>query len=300
MKYRAWTRLRGSFRVIAVMCAVYGMVEVCRGQNQNTVTPLNIAGVVDGRFAVPKPASLREGEVNEIPVDVTEQGVTAHDVSVSARYIDLMGQSYNREDNRDGLPLKKHSDGTAYFEFTPTHIGDVVLSVSITFADGLIEVEETKATVGLPSARPTRIDAMGAQRLVNSLILGVPKDDPNKSKDDFFPLHPEAFFEGQPHPVALPAADVQYTVLSVPGQAPPLTVDPATGMVQTVHVGHALIRMSFQGAKGYLCIDVRQNYEDNTNRATCVDLIPKGESLPPAQSSSPIGWKRVMPAHPPQ
>jgi hypothetical protein len=46
------------------------------------------------------------------------------------------------------------------------------------------------------------------------------------------------------------AADVEYTVFTVPGQEPPITVDAATGRVQTVHIGHALIRMGFEGAKG--------------------------------------------------
>jgi hypothetical protein len=278
--------------VVFAACCVAGAQNA---QSQDTITPLDIAGVVEGRFVVPDPPSLKEGEVNEILVDVTARGVTAHDVSVSVRYADLMGQSYNREDNRDGLPLKRHSDGTMYFEFTPTHLGDVEMSVGITFADGLIEVEETKGTVGFSDAKPSRLLAMGTERVPNSLVLGMPKSDPDASKDDFFPLHPEAFFEGQPHPVPIPAADVRYTVFAVPGQEPPITVDPATGVVQTVHIGHALIRMSFEGATGYLCIDVRQSYRESANRASCSDLVPKGESLPPAQPPSPIGWKRVMP-----
>jgi hypothetical protein len=277
--------------VVFAACCVAGAQNA---QSQDTITPLDIAGVVEGRFVVPDPPSLKEGEVNEILVDVTARGVTAHDVSVSVRYADLMGQSYKQEDNREGLPLKRLSDGTTYFEFTPTHIGEFEMSVDIIFADGLIEVEKTKGRVEFSDARPTRIEAMGTEDHL-SLIMGMPKSNPNARREDRFLLHPEAFFEGQAHPVPIPPADVHYNVISPSGQEIPITVDSEMGGVQTVHIGHALVRMSFEGATGYLCVDVRENYRDSFNPATCADLVPKGESLPPAQPPSPIGWKRVMP-----
>lgn len=286
----------------SILLAMYIAAPAYGGQVQDGAVPYRLRGITTGRFLVPELPSLKEGEVNEIPVNIKVRGDAVHDADVSARYESLLGQRYHREDDQDGVQLKMHPDGTYYVEFTPSHVGKVSLSVSLKFADGLLEREDTKGTVVLSDAKPLRIEAMGTQRLVNSLILEVPEADPSARKEDLFPLQPEAVYEGQSHPVPIPAADVQFTVLSVPGHAPPLTVDAATGMVQTVQTGHALVKMSFEGVVGYLCIDVRENYRDFINPATCADLIPRGESVPAAQHPSPNGWKKAMPPpqHPPQ
>lgn len=285
-------------RYVCCALVVFAACSVAIGQiaqTQDRPAPYRLTGVTEGRFVIPPLPSLKEGEVNEIPVDLKVSGVAVHAADLNVRYTNLLGERYHGEDDRENLPLKRHADGSASVEFTPTHIGDLTVSVTLYFEDGLFDREDTTGTVEFSDAKPSRIVAMGTERLVNSLILAVPKSDPNAPKEDLFPLQPEAYFEGQTRPVPIPAGDVQYNVFTEPGQEPSITVNPATGRVQTVHVGHALIRMSFEGAKGYLCVDVRENYRDTFNPATCADLVPKGESLPRAQPSSPIGWKRVMP-----
>jgi len=171
--------------------------------------------------------------------------------------------------------------------------------VGITFSDGLSEAEDTAGTVAFSDVSPTRIEAIGTEDHF-SLIMGMPKSDPNARREDLFSLHPEAFFSGQAHPVPIPPADVHYNVISPSGKEPPITVDPKRGVVQSVHIGHALVRMSFEGANGYLCIDVRQSYRESSNPATCSDLVPRGESLPPVKLPNPSELKRAVPQSHPQ
>jgi hypothetical protein len=287
------------------LCCALAMIAGCylaRAQSaptQDTITPLEITGATEGRFVVPQIPTLTEGEVNEIPIVIKVHRATAHDVRVFARYADPMGQSYKGEDDCVDLPVKQRSDGTAYIEFTPTHIGEVSISVGITFSDGLSEAEDTAGTVAFSDVSPTRIEAIGTEDHF-SLIMGMPKSDPNARREDLFSLHPEAFFSGQAHPVPIPPADVHYNVISPSGKEPPITVDPKRGVVQSVHIGHALVRMSFEGANGYLCIDVRQSYRESSNPATCSDLVPRGESLPPVKLPNPSELKRAVPQSHPQ
>jgi hypothetical protein len=257
--------------------------------------PYGIVGESAGRFTIPAvPSALKEGEVNEIRVDLTSNGVAVHDVDVDLRYVSLLGQSDHGEDNREDVPLERHSDGTTYVSVTPTHIGDVTISISLNFADELFERHETAATVSFSDAIPSLIEAMSLEGR-NSWILGMPTGDPVAPGAYKLRLLPEAVYLGQPHPVAIPARAVHFTVLSAPSQAPPITVDSATGMVQSVHIGHALVMMSFKGVTGFICIDVRHSDEESSNPATCAELLPRGGSLPPPTLPNPAEMKRVMP-----
>jgi len=170
----------------------------------------------------------------------------------------------------DGLTqITTKAKGSGSFSVTPIRTGKVqVRVVGILACEGVFQEAKT-VTVKAPTDRPYRL-FLSRDDLITGGIVGLSLDTPTPHQ-----LSPSIALGPSSNPLPLDQHPVGYTVASDRGNQV-ISVD-SSGVIRPVGVGKALVEASFNGAKAYACVMVKQHDKVvGIARFHCEDLAPKG------------------------
>lgn len=146
-------------------------------------------------------------------------------------------------------------DGSTYVKVVAQRLGKAKFSIHVLFADGGVATRTFEVPVRLPQKPPlqltnaedgTAIDYLESQATTLHL-LPTPPDNVRR-------LLPVVWYQWR---VLLNASDVKFEVRQP--REPVIRLDETTGEVTALGVGHALIEMSFAGAKSETCVVVMED-----------------------------------------
>lgn len=171
------------------------------------------------------------------------------------------------------VTLKQNSDGTDSFEVIPPTVGRARLRIVLWFNDGLVASKSVSAQIVYPDERPS--DLVVATRSGYDEIDPILKVKITGDKVGLFP----GVVYGQAKPIPIPAADVVYRVMIPAGQNQVLDINPSTGLITPLHLGHALVETRFRESSTLTCVSIVENL--NLGSAShCDDILPSGRQLP--------------------
>jgi len=84
---------------------------------------------------------------------------------------------------------------------------------------------------------------------------------------------------GKGKPIAIPAADVVYRTIAPIGQNKVIEIDPSTGLITPLHLGHALVETRFRESSTLTCVNVVEDWISKIV-SNCDDVLPPGLQLP--------------------
>ena len=181
-------------------------------------------------------------------------------------------QEITVEKNYGATHIIRAADGSLGINVYPQQTGTAVFRLGLVFADGGVAAK----TVEVPVQAPANANP--------ALINGAEDDGPEMPPTPVRVLHlvpgagmiramfPFVSFNPQQMPVALPPNEVTFSVDQP--RDPVIRLDPATGIVTALRVGHALIRTRFDGAELETCAVVMANLTEGDS-SNCEELRRK-------------------------
>jgi hypothetical protein len=234
--------------------------------------------MVKGRLTIHVPKrALNLGVENEF--EILLKGPELQSLTVVQSQTDPSGNPVDLGDNAgEEVPLQRRPNGTAFVNIKPVTPGTIQFNFIATFIDGGYETETTTAkVVASRSPRKLEIDSMlFGDRSMQYLEVGQKKI-----------LWIKAYFEGLPQPLTIPAKDVQFKVSQTKGE-PAIRFDPATGTINSLRLGHALIESTYAGTTETTCVLVKES--EFFDRGNCEELRAGGDGvLPTARGADAPG-----------
>jgi hypothetical protein len=171
------------------------------------------------------------------------------------------------------VTLEQNSDGKASFEVVPPTVGRAQLRIVLWFEDGFVASKRVNAQVVYPDEAPAE--------LVVATRSGYDEIDPIlrvKLTGDKAGLFPGVVY-GKGKPIPIPAADVVYRTITPSGQNKPMEIDPSTGLITPMRLGHALVETRFKESSTLTCVNIVEDWTSGVV-SDCDDILPPGRQLP--------------------
>jgi hypothetical protein len=169
--------------------------------------------------------------------------------------------------------IRIDSDGKRFFELRPMRIGDIEIEVSGQLGDNAWFLQRGKIRVGPSSRRPDR------------LFVGDPNLDRGKItlyldghlRDQY--LRARAMFDDVSEAVVPEPQTLEFRVTSK-DSIPPIAINPTSGRLEAIHVGHAIITTRFGGSATTTCVVVEPRFDPGvvtSDRSHCEELLQKAQ-----------------------
>jgi hypothetical protein len=273
-------------------------------QNPRALSRLPDMTIAHGRLKIDLPSGpLRLGEEN--PLTIALQGPTVKSVLVSATKEDPHGGEPCGDDRGAGLAavviagagfapppqltklepaLQQRPDGSHYLNFVPQCLGKVRVRVTAIFSDGAWEFEDVEREV-VAASPPEKIDVGAGMPLHSALRMDLSERGRRQR------LGIEATWSSVKKPLWIPAQDAKFSVIQTKGE-PAIRLDPQTGWIDALRLGHALIETSYGGLTQTACVLVTENAQA-FSRAQCEELQPGGDRILPTarEADAPGTWE---------
>lgn len=232
---------------------------------------------VEGRLTVRVPKrALHLGEANEI--EIALKGPALQHLAVIQGQKDSFGSPVDLGDQGQEPSLQRRPDGATFVNVVPVGLGTVQFDFIASFVDGGFEHDTVTATV-VASHPPRRLEIEGT-------LLGNPSKEIMAVGQRQI-VWIQADFEGLPHPLSIPAKDVQFKVRQTKGE-PAIRFDPATGTIDSLRLGDTLIESLYAGAQQTTCVLVRES--NGYDPENCEELLAGADGvLPTAQGADAPG-----------
>jgi hypothetical protein len=167
----------------------------------------------------------------------------------------------------------------------PTRLGAQRLTIMAFLTNGSVATCRVLVSVKAGAKDPStfflsRGSAGGGPRPAWLVVLDLSKQF---SKTE---LQPVAIFADPEKTIKLKAREVQFQILTVPGERSPIQLDPCTGMVEATSLGRVVIEGSFGGHSSFTCVIVRESVMAGRPQ-NCTDFAPQ-TTIPPAVRPKPI------------
>ncbi|HUN83915.1 MAG TPA: hypothetical protein VMU48_06025 [Terracidiphilus sp.] len=244
-------------------------------QEKTSEPTYRVRGIVKGRLELPRPiAPFKLGVTNEVLVQL--HGYAVHAAFAQFDYLDLAGNLLTNGRETE-VTVRRHPDGSTYVEVVPERVGKAEMQLEVLFADGGAQSATIEAEVTLPDKKPERflVERGGGNRTVGTIYMDLSRGSNQIN------LGPTAVFSEQAGPVPIPAEDVQFKVISANAADPPIRMDPTTGRITALHIGHAIVQTTFKDLSDLTCVAVMEDGGYGGERTNCADLVPPGMAAPP-------------------
>lgn len=230
---------------------------------------------VQGRLHIEAPQQpLRLGEEN--PVTVTLSGPPLLHLFTMQRAITAHYESPWIRGAGGETPVQHRADGSLYVTIVPQRPGKLDLQFKAIFADGGGGNDSVEVIVVAPSP-PTQLK-VGANGLLRNSILRMDLSQQwGRTR-----LWMTATYAGVKEPIGIDPEDVQFKVTTDTNEQQPVRLDPATGWLDALRIGHALIAATYGGVTQTICVKVTENAE-GFERAGCEELLDGGDKILPTQ-----------------
>ena len=227
----------------------------------------------NGRVTIHVPRQpLHLGEENAFDIDLI--GPALRVLGVSQSQPDAQGNFVLMSGDKGQEPeVKRRGDSSTYVNVVPMGLGTVQFTFMAVYVDGY--AEQVDVTGQVVAARPAR--SLVLQQAFTS-AAGRPKVSMTVGLQKVLGLAAE--FEGVPQPLNVPAKDVRFKVRQTSG-APTIRFDPATGTIDSLRIGDALIESTYAGVKLTICVMVRES--DVYSRRDCEELREGGNGMLPTE-----------------
>ncbi len=257
-------------------------------EHANERTPPPDFMMTKGRLAILAPQNaLRLGEENAFDIDF--KGPALRDLTVGQSEPDGYGNFVMMSDDNGEQPdVQQRKDGSSYVNVVPIGLGTIQFTFFAVFVDG--GFERIDVTGQVVAARPAR-------KLKSEQTL-----QGKSGRGDLFMavgqkkvLWLEAEFDGVPRPILVKAKDMQFKVRQTRGD-PAIRFDPATGTIDSLRLGDALIESTYAGAKQTTCVMVREH--DGYSQGDCAELDEGGNGELPTEKDADVpgaDWGSTLP-----
>jgi hypothetical protein len=164
----------------------------------------------------------------------------------------------NIDSKTTNIGMVDHSvDGSAFVTLVARRPGTVEFRISMLFRDGGVATRTIRVPVKLPDHAPVRLTngagGSGTDAGMSVTTMHLLTNAPDNVRS-FFPF---AWFQPNGWPIALGPSDVTFAVQQA--SDPVIRLDPATGTVTALRLGHALVRTRFAGRESETCVVVMAN-----------------------------------------
>jgi hypothetical protein len=174
------------------------------------------------------------------------------------------------------LPVLHRANGDAYISITPLGLGTVEIGLVGSFSDGGILHQRISVYVEEPSTRPTKLtigDGFSPYGSVHVIRMRLENPIGNA-------LVVKASYEGLKTPVKIDPNFARFTV-NTGGKGDVISLDPRTGIIWPLNVGHALVETSYGGLTTRTCVAVvGTQAQIEREHSQCSELLAPGERLP--------------------
>jgi hypothetical protein len=226
--------------------------------------------LINRRVSVSYPTQTLE-VATPYALPLTLSGPSVESASVSWSYFDSTIGDFGPPTDATAVSVQYHKDGYAYVNMVPTQIGKAKAYLNVDFSDGETAVQVIPANIKLAVRAPIKFTA--ALRLGNEIQnIRIDVLDFDRYKRDF--VRSYATYSGLKSAVRIPASDVTYTILPAPGAPSPIQVDPESGKIDSLQVGHAVLETTFNGLTSRNCVIVQQS-ADTAAQSDCLDIMGK-------------------------
>jgi hypothetical protein len=235
--------------------------------------------VTEGRIRINLPSQeMTIAQTNKIPLDL--HGYAPDRILVGWKFSEPSIESETIAEPEE-TQLQHAPDGSTYVNFVPIRLGKLMLRIYVAFKDGGFDTNSVGVNVDrLPAQVPRRLIladplvTINFQRKAGTLHIAMA---PRTSKELLIPV---AFYNGIDSPVPfypIPASllgDIQFSVIPRKDQAPPISFNPATGDLEPIQPGQALVKATVRGKSAYACVDVMKDLDEWSERSSCEDFLP--------------------------
>jgi hypothetical protein len=164
----------------------------------------------------------------------------------------------NIDSKTTNIGMVDHSvDGSAFVTLVARRPGTVEFRISMLFRDGGVATRTIRVPVKLPDHAPVRLTngagGSGTDAGMSVTTMHLLTNAPDNVRS-FFPF---AWFQPNGWPIALGPSDVTFAVQQA--SDPVIRLEPATGAVTALRLGHALVRTRFAGTESETCVVVMTN-----------------------------------------
>jgi len=220
--------------------------------------------MVKGRLHIETPSGpLRLGVANAI--DLRVEGPALLRLSAEETHEDVMVQG-----GQEDLTLQKRPDGGTYVVVQPVAPGQAGLVFFAVFADGGYERDDVQVEVN-PAGPPEKLEIAGPGIIGNVIRLNLLPQS-RKAR-----VALRARYAGLAQPVIYQMSAAQTDVRFDPGEHA-IRFDAATGTIEALRVGHALLTARLDGVAGSVCVAVEET--QFYQQADCSELEPGGSGVP--------------------
>jgi hypothetical protein len=248
------------------------------GAPANDRTPPPDILMTSGRMAVNAPKqALHLGEKNAFDIDL--KGPALRNLVVGQSQPDSQGNFVvMRNDQGQELTIEHRADGTTFVNVVPIGLGTIEFEFSAAFADG--GFEQVSVTGRVVAARSAR-----SLELQQELIKHEGEFDVFMAIGQQKKLWLQAGFDGVPQPLDVAAKDIQFKVHQTGGSNPSIRFDPATGAIDSLRLGDALIEGTYAGATVKICVIARER-DNDFRRDDCAELQEGGNGILPTEKDA--------------
>lgn len=260
--------------------AIVGLVVVqAAGLAQAPEPSYRVRGSVSGRLELPRATqSVKLAEETDIPLRAHDFKV--HSVIARFSYFDSAGNPLFTDPETE-LPIQFYPDGSAYVGIVPEKVGKAQLHLEVRFEDGGVQSTSIEVEVGLPDKSPEKFmvnrEGVG-DRTTGTIYMDL---SAMSNQSDLFPI---AVYSGHEGPVPIPDENIQFKIVSANAADPPIRINPSTGRITALHIGHALVQSTFEDFSDLTCVDVMEDASYGGDRTNCAELVPPGMTAPPSKT----------------
>jgi len=205
---------------------------------------------VHGRLSIETPTHpLQFGEENALTISLKGPPPT-HLFTVqreaSGNYISTRIEGGDKE-----VSVEHRPDGSAYVNVVPQRPGTIEFGLSATFADG--GWENDSVTLPVIAAKPPQKLEIGAGTMFHSTLAMDLSERRRNERIWITADYPEI-----KKPLTILLKDAQFNVRMAKGD-PPIRFNPATGEIDALRLGQALIETTYRGTTAETCVVVAEN-----------------------------------------
>ncbi|MGA1984398.1 MAG: hypothetical protein ABSG84_18260 [Acidobacteriaceae bacterium] len=221
---------------------------------------------VSGRLSIETPGSaFHLGEENALTISL--KGPPPAHVITTQREASADGMSPWIQGGDGEVSVLHRVDGSAYVNVVPQRLGKIEFQLMVVFADGGWEQESV--TVPVIAVGPPKKLQLGWGSMFHSAIT---MDLSQKSREEGIVI--TADYPGLKQPLEIPFKDARLNVRMAKGE-PPIRFDPATGKIDALRLGEALVEATYRGSTAEICIVVSEDSEWGAYRSNC-DAVKQG------------------------
>jgi hypothetical protein len=232
-------------------------------------SPLPDLMMLHGRISIKTPGQpLHLGEENELALFLKGPPIVHLSVMQSAASADGVSPSIEGGDGE--VTVQHHPDGSAYVSVVPQALGKIEFRLISFFSDG--GMESDSATVPVIAVKPPRKLEVNAGVMFHSTIT-MDLSGRWRKENIWF----TADYPGIKRPLAIPAKEAHFNVKTAKGETS-IRFDPATGEIDALRLGPALIETTYRGLTVETCVLVTENSEFGAYRSNCDALKQGGKS----------------------